>query len=555
MQPTLGPSHSSCSAFLVQLVPVFLAFLAVVLLFQRLDGAYESEFGSHPDEAAHYVTGLMIRDYLASGLHGSPMAYADNYYKHYPKVALGNWPPVFYLVQAPWMLVFGPGRVSALCLMAALAAMMATVLFNTIRMEFGGIIAATGILIFISLPLVQKYSGMVMDEMLTSLFMFGAICFLGKFLDHGRAADAVGFGVCAALSILTKGTGGALVLAVPLAVLWTRKFSVLKRPALWFSALIVLVLAGPWTWIFRNQCKSGWEEPEISWHYTRQAIVYFPWKFLVAFGILLGALILIGILQTMLKHPKNPGKWAALAALVVSICIFQSIVPASKEARHLLPAIPSGILFAMAGLHWLVQRFSRAGLSSKTVQVIVCAVLTALFFLAGMLAPIRGNIGFSSLGDHLGVSPFQIAKKGYSGFGNLLDRLLKDPANKNPVFLISSDARGEGMFVSEVAIRDAKRPCYMVQRASKLLATSAWNGSAYKAKLSTQDDVLKVLINSDIQIIVMDDAMPNAKEHNRLLQTTIESHPDVFKLIEHEPIFREGVIQSAPLECYDIVRG
>ena len=34
-------------------------------------GAYHAEFGSHPDEAAHYVTGLMVRDYLASGLPGN----------------------------------------------------------------------------------------------------------------------------------------------------------------------------------------------------------------------------------------------------------------------------------------------------------------------------------------------------------------------------------------------------------------------------------------------------------------------------------------------------
>ena len=194
MQPSSAPQENRRSAFLWQTLFVFLVCFVIILLFQWREGAYESEFGSHPDEAAHYVTGLMIRDYLASGLHGSPMAYANNYYQHYPKVALGNWPPVFYLVQAPWMLAFGPGRTSVLLLMTALAAVLAVMTFNTLYNEFGEITAATGTLIFVSLPIIQKYSGMVMGEILTAILMFGAILFLGRFLDGGRGADAIGFG-------------------------------------------------------------------------------------------------------------------------------------------------------------------------------------------------------------------------------------------------------------------------------------------------------------------------------------------------------------------------
>ena len=73
-----------------------ITIFAVVVALQWTHGAYQAEFGAHPDEAAHYVTGLMIRDYIAAGMPGHPMAYTQNYYNHYPKVALGNWPPLFY---------------------------------------------------------------------------------------------------------------------------------------------------------------------------------------------------------------------------------------------------------------------------------------------------------------------------------------------------------------------------------------------------------------------------------------------------------------------------
>ena len=52
------------------------------------------------------MTGLMVRDYIAAGFPDSPFRFAENYYLHYPKVAIGHWPPVFYSIQAAWMLIF-----------------------------------------------------------------------------------------------------------------------------------------------------------------------------------------------------------------------------------------------------------------------------------------------------------------------------------------------------------------------------------------------------------------------------------------------------------------
>ena len=82
-------------------------------------GAYRSEFGAHPDESAHYVTGLMVRQYVAGRAPQPPFAFARAYYEHYPKVAIGHWPPAFYLLQTGWTLLFSASRISVLLLMAA----------------------------------------------------------------------------------------------------------------------------------------------------------------------------------------------------------------------------------------------------------------------------------------------------------------------------------------------------------------------------------------------------------------------------------------------------
>ena len=210
-------------AWMVSLV-VFLAAFALAFAWQCSFGSYHSEFGGHPDEPGHVVTGLFIRDalveawhYAAGGFHGSPIHlgkdFADRYYTHYPKIGLGVWPPFFYLVQSAWTLPFGATRGRSSCCSAgwpprSLCSSSASCARNLAWCQP----AITGGVVLISLPLVRTYYGMVMAETLSAVLMFGAIVAFGNFIDREKRGDAIWFGVLAALAILTKGTGLALAL-------------------------------------------------------------------------------------------------------------------------------------------------------------------------------------------------------------------------------------------------------------------------------------------------------------------------------------------------------
>src|SRR6266705_2811655 len=87
-------------------------------------GAYQSEVAGDPDEPAHLVTGLMARDYLSHAGERGPMQFARDYYLHYPKVAIGHWPPLFYAEQALWTLVFPSSRSSLLMMIALQSALL-----------------------------------------------------------------------------------------------------------------------------------------------------------------------------------------------------------------------------------------------------------------------------------------------------------------------------------------------------------------------------------------------------------------------------------------------
>ena len=87
---------------LAQGAGIFTLFLVLTTVLQWSNGAFYSEFAGDADEPSHYVTGLMVRDYLAQLAPAPPMEYAEAYYIHYPRVAMGHWPPMFYAVEGVW---------------------------------------------------------------------------------------------------------------------------------------------------------------------------------------------------------------------------------------------------------------------------------------------------------------------------------------------------------------------------------------------------------------------------------------------------------------------
>lgn len=535
---------------------VFVVAFDLAFFWQRAGGAARSEFGGHPDEAGHVVTGLFVRDslvlasdWLLQGAHGSPIKagkdFADDYYAHYPKIGLGVWPPFFYLAQAAWTLPFGASRTSLLLLMCALAGGLGLLVFRTLREEYGALLAAVGAALLLSLPLVRNYYGMVMAETLSALLMSGAMLAFGSFLDRGHRRSVLWFGLLAALAILTKGTGLALALAAPLALLWTRRFHLLKRPALWLALLIILIVAGPWTWATRDLGKGGWLQPEPSWSFTGVALPYYAGKFGFALGWLPLFLFGLGFVAKVRGPSLYQGRWAAAGALISAVIIFQSIAPVGLEARHLIPALPAACLFVIAGLHSVLAWFSRRDQRLAGSNTLPPARLKNWDFWAGAAL---------ILGMMWSILP--VAPKGYAGFAPLADELLGEAAPAE-ITIISSDATGEGIFISEVALHE-RRPKHVIRRASKDLASSTWSGSGYQPAFQNDDELLVFLTAGKIlyRYLVLDDAVPPDKRraHQDQLRRLIEEHPEHFQLLASAEITRGGSPQAVPARLYKILR-
>ena len=175
-------------------VVAFAVLLGLVVTLQVAGGAYASGFGGYPDEPAHVVTSLMVRDFIAGLDFRHPLQFAQQYYFHYPKVAIGVWPPVFYGVLGIWFLIVGVSRTTAIIFIAVIAATTASLIYLTGRRLIGrwaGLLAAV---LFVASPLVQDSSARVMTEHLSTLAMLVSTLCFARFARTERTGDGVAFG-------------------------------------------------------------------------------------------------------------------------------------------------------------------------------------------------------------------------------------------------------------------------------------------------------------------------------------------------------------------------
>ena len=486
---------------------LFFVFLALTVSLQILSGAYHAEFAGYPDESAHYVTSLMVRDFIAGRDYSEPMKFASDYYAHYPKVAFGHWPPLFYVLAGPWMLLFSASRMAILIFMALLTTAFAWLTCTTVQRRFGWTAGALAGLLLICLPIVQIYSDEIMAESLLGIVSFAAAIYFARYMTTLRWQDSAWFGVYASLAIMTKGNGWDLAIVPPVALLLTRRFSLLARWTFWLPAIIVVVLCAPWQLLTLDMAQTGWgggDHPSLD--YTLRALREFIPLIIGLIGWGLAPLILLGIVVTILVpyFKKNvDAEWATMFALIPAAWIFHSIVPAGVEDRKLIIAVPALILFLFAGGSWLAHRF-------KWNHAFVAAAAVLVFAL----------------------QQFKIVSETHYGYSEAARFITHRPDLRNLKILVSSERDGEGMLVSEMAM-DEKRPGHTIVRATKALSKTDWAGHVFECYYKTPEEILNYLHQSGVGLVVSDTFPPEISSfpYQQVLAQAVAKYPQQFQTI------------------------
>jgi 4-amino-4-deoxy-L-arabinose transferase-like glycosyltransferase len=439
-----------------------------------------------------------------------PMGFARGFHDHYPKVAMGHWPPLFYAISGLWLLVFSPARASILLELALLTALLAWLTFAVARRLFGwpaGVLAGA---LLLSLPIVQTYSDEVMAESLLTLTSFAAALCFARYLERGRWQDSALFGVLASLAILTKGSAWYLALIPGVALVLVRRYSLLRRWSFWLPVPIVGISCFPWQWMTMDLVERGWEGGQPGIPYTAHALVDFLAILTGLLGWALAPLIALGIAITV-AWPYFKGRveplWASLLALVFAVWIFHSVVPAGVEDRKMIASVPALVLFLFAGGSWLAARFTAAKVPWSPVVVTVLAA--ALFM----------------------VQKFSVPSEPVYGYRSAARFIHDQPAFANLSILISSQHDGEGMLISEAAMIDA-RPSHRFVRASKVLANVNWSGKESECYYRTPADLLRYLAGNGIRLVVTDTFPPvTSFQYQRVLEAAIARYPDKLRKI------------------------
>jgi 4-amino-4-deoxy-L-arabinose transferase-like glycosyltransferase len=467
---------------------VCLALWALAVLLQSQAGAYHVEFASHPDESAHYITGLMIRDYVMSGHFHSPLAYAENYYAHYPKVALGMWPPLFHLIEALWTLMFSPSKTSVLLLMALVAALTATSIYYLVRRRHPWVVALVAATLYVLSPLVQVSTAAVMVDGLVALLDLWAAIYLVRYFVKESTRDAVFFGVLAALSMATKANGVALVLLPVILIPLTGRWHLLRARGLYYAAAIVLIFGAPWTVLsYRLISRSmGGQPVTVSLiASTASAYLHILWG---ALGWGLTPFCAIGIIVCLVCSRRGPADLssAGMFALLSSIWIYHSLI-ANGDARYMMAALPPALVLAAAGFVWAARRILVPAIPFPA-RALALGALAAILF---------------------ATRTWELPRKPYHGFDQAAHFLLTTPAFAAGNFLVISHARGEGAFISEIAMHD-RRPGHMVLRSTKVLSSSTWYGTVYHLRYQSPPEIRDFLDNAPIDAVVLDTRPPEA---------------------------------------------
>ncbi|QTN31982.1 glycosyltransferase family 39 protein [Akkermansiaceae bacterium] len=493
--------------------------LALTLALQVRSGAYESDFGGHADEAAHVVTGLMVRDYLAGpvweGVH--PMRYAEDYYDRFPKVALGHYPPGFYVVEGLWLLP-SRTRTAVLLLPALLTAATAWIVFAAGRgmMSLPAAVAAAAV--FPLVHLVQTYTAIVMSDMLLVLLCLLSALAFSRFLATGTARWSLAFGLLAAAAILTKGSGLLLALVPPLAILLTARWRVLLAPKLWLAPLPVLLLAVPWLALTAHITEEGMSSVPLG-SYLIQAFPFYLKNALALLGVALCVLTAVSAACAVWRVRRGNSlaeTEAVLWALAAAVVVFYSAVPSGLDGRYLLPVIPAVLLLAFAA----VDRISTA----------VCARHTAIPSAALVVAIAVAVIWEAS-------AP---AVKVFQGQTQAVSGLLT--ASDGPVsLLVCSDPHGEGAVVAAAALLAPDR--IVVRRGTKLLSTSDWLGRGYAANFSTDEEMWELLETAAITHVIVDEGVPESAvwPHQAAVSKAIQGRRDLFPRVTEQPSRRRDL--------------
>jgi hypothetical protein len=466
------------------------------------------------DAAKHYTSGVMVYDYLRRGLGSNPVRFAEEFEVRYPLVAIGQWPPIYYAVQAAFYFVAGPSIRSAQILSTLMAAGLALLVFFSLKANEGARIALIAAGVFLAAPLVQVAAWAVMSDLLTGVFIYLAILAFAELLDEpGHWKAAVAFAAYAIAAVLSKGSAWALVPFFLLAPLLARRIRFFRSRWV-LGPLLAVFLFGSIFYLLAARFGVGY--PMHLSHYfgegTRDRLRLLQQMMGFAPATLIGLGFAGGLvaLNARWRHGDDShGTTLSLvaAAWIASQFLFLMVFPMTLEARVLLPSLAPLAVLAAGFLLWLQGVLRRTPVLAAAAPALLSAIVVANSIAGG----IYRIDGFREAANAMPYPP---------------DGAL--------ILVATNYWRGEEEIIAErlshdVAHRD------VILRGSHVLAIMDTNEKTDQPLFHSAEAVRAYLLQMPVRFVVLN-SPPYDYSFQTLIDSAVTGDPQAFRQIATIPI-------------------
>lgn len=357
----------------------------VILLYLRLPRHGDIWW---PDASRHALNGAFVYDYFrAMPLHHS-MEFAVNYYRQWPALTIGFYPPLFYIAIAASYTVLGVSEAAALVPELIFLFVLAWGAYRLSRHWLNAAPALAVSLLLIGGPELCFWGRQIMLDVPSYAFLIWAVELHLRYLKGGSNRTLYAAVVCAVLAIYTKYNAAFIIVVMVVALLCARGWrTLLNRTVLSAGALGIALMLPLATLFFMYSSydliqaaavggsnESRWSLRELT-YYARTMGEVVSWPALA----LATTYFIVLPFFPRLRLPKDDA--AFMIAWVVLGYIFYSLI-AVKEPRHILFITYPIALTAVVLLDRALARFE-----CRSFVPLILALGVLIFSIATRPAP------------------------------------------------------------------------------------------------------------------------------------------------------------------------
>lgn len=233
--PATAASRSAISETITALV-VFT--IGGILLW--LSAPLHGEF-SWSDSPRHALNGVFIKDLVAAFPWRDPVGFAAQYYVQYPALTILFYPPLFYLVSAPFFALFGVSHATALAVVIVHYIALASGVYAMARRWLSFPVALAVGLSVMAVPELALWGRQVMLEIPAMAFAVWSLVVLRRYCDDARSVLLYGGAFLLLCAIYTKFSAIFLVPVAALILLVANGTQLLRNRHTWICAALFAI--------------------------------------------------------------------------------------------------------------------------------------------------------------------------------------------------------------------------------------------------------------------------------------------------------------------------